>query len=140
MLGATSKRHRNHSLQGGSSMELVGVILESIRRDSEVDPFEGGEAVRARDRVDGPIIRIEPTQGAGNSRADDGLVRALFGHSDQESELCHHRPSGNSNGYWSPIKSDGSVPVPKYRKPFVTNGPGAQLKATIGLVGSIWAM
>jgi len=106
-------------------MELVGIVLESIRRDGEVDPFEGGEAVRARDRVDGPIIRIEPTQGTGSSRPDYGLVRALFGHSDQESELCHHRLSCNPNGCWSPIKGDGSVPVPKYRKPFAMDGPGA---------------
>ena len=82
MLGATPKRHRNHRLQRGSSMEFVGIVLKSIRRDGEVDPFEGGEAIRARDRVDGPIIRIEPTQGTGSSRADAGPVRALFGHPD----------------------------------------------------------
>jgi hypothetical protein len=89
MLGATAKVHRYHILQRGPPMELVGIVLKSLRCNGEVEPFEGGEAIRARDSVDGLIICIEPTHGAGSSRAHDGRVRALFGHSDQESEICH---------------------------------------------------
>jgi hypothetical protein len=88
-------------------MELVGVVLESLRRDREVEALESGEAILARDRVDGLIIRIEPTHGTGRRRADDGRVRALFGHSDQEPEICHHRLSDNRLYRWSVTRSDG---------------------------------
>ena len=82
LLGATAKIHWYHILQRGPSMELVGVVLESIRCDSEVEPLEGCVAIRARDRVHGLIIRIEPTHRTGSSRTHDRPVRALFGHSD----------------------------------------------------------